>query len=365
MLVTLPCVLLLLDIWPLGRWQHDARLRLIAEKLPLLGVSFASCLITYVVQQQGGAVQTVDEVPLSLRLMNVPIAYLTYLKQTFWPTGLAIYYPLRDYETVLQSVMAGVFVVAASLIMALVARKRPYLFVGWFWWLGMLVPVIGLVQVGSQAYADRYMYLPQIGLLIATCWSIHSVDFCPAMRWLTIILVAAMLLTLGEASRRQVRYWRDSETVWRHSIELTGVSSVACTNLGTGIRDAHEAAQWLKLAIELAPDAELPHINLARVLVALQDPKGAGAQYREVLRINPANAVAYFNLGVLLDADGDAQGALEHYRKALEYDPGYWRPHFKLAKYYARRGDRKLAERHFAAAARGNPELLSGAPVRQ
>lgn len=361
MLVTLPCVLLLVDVWPLERWQRYGGLRLCAEKLPLFGLSCVSCAITYLVQQRGGALKTVELVPIENRLINLPMAYLAYLTKFVWPDNLAVYYPLAKTYLIRQSVAAALILFLLSAAAILLARKRPHLFVGCFWWMGMLVPVIGLIQVGGQAYADRYMYLPLIGLAIAFCFSAERLAARWRVRpWLSAVAAAAILLGCCLATVRQVSYWRDSETLWRRAIDVTGANPVACNSLGVALAEAGrpaEAIDYFKQGLALAPDDERCHQNLALALIAERRFDEGLRCFHEVLRLNPRNAAAHFNAGVLIERNADQAAAMDEYRQALAIDPTYWRAHLRLGRALLKSGETHLGEQHLSEAVRLNPSL--------
>jgi hypothetical protein len=310
MLVTMPFVLLLLDYWPLGRLQATWR-RLIVEKIPLLLLAAASCLATMLAQQH--AVVTLDELSLPLRFGAALVSYVSYLGQFFWPTNLAVFYPHPAARLPIGEAVAALLFLAAISAAAIARRRRnPYLFVGWFWYLGMLVPVIGLVQVGLQVMADRYCYLPQIGLTIAVAWSMATVgqtslsagrkattvgqtflsaerkaDYRPWAWGSASVLVLAGLMA---CAWRQTSFWRDSETLWTHTLRCTSRNDVA-------------------------------HFNLAAELMKQNRYGDAIEHYRETVRIRPVYPHAQRNLAFALTRQGQTQEAIAHYYQAIKYDP--------------------------------------------
>jgi hypothetical protein len=384
MLVTFPCVVLLLDWWPFGRWSMAAEAsdlrqgaglwrqtldpqpwqRLVLEKLPSFGLVVASSIVTYCVQHQGGAMRSTEQLPPAERLINTPVAYLAYISKTFCPVGLAVYYPHPEGAGSLAEAIVGVVALLAVSSLAVIrARRWPYLFVGWFWWLGMLVPTIGLVQVGSQAYADRYMYLPMIGLLLAVVWSGHALaDCCRFPRWLVPMLTAFSLVVCAALSCRQIGFWHDGVSLWRRAVEKAAPNAVAFNSLGVALLERGELPEaifWLEKALELSPQDERAHLNLAHALIKLRRPGESMVHYRAALHVDPTNPVANFNLGLLLEAEGDTDGAFEHYHRALQADPDDWKVHLQMGKLLFRRGDVVGAEQELAEAARLNPKLLS------
>jgi len=236
MLVTLPCVLLLLDYWPLGRWKassSSARWSLLAEKLPFLALSAAACAVTLAAQAGGGTVASPEDFPWSVRVANAIISYCRYLGKCFAPVNLAVFYPFFAEEPPLwKPALAGVLLAATTAAAVSSARRRPYLLVGWLWYLGTLVPVIGLVQVGGQSMADRYTYVPLIGVFIMAAWAASDA----AATWrngprVLGISAAAVLLALSATTLRQLSYWRDGASLFRHALAVTENNWVAHANL--------------------------------------------------------------------------------------------------------------------------------------
>jgi len=238
MLVTLPFVLLLLDYWPLGRLGQPAASisrRVIVEKLPLLALTAASCVATFIAQ--GKAVVAIDVIPLPSRIANALVSYIAYIGDLFYPVGLAVLYPYPESGLPIWKVAASAMAVTGISAAALVWRRRfPYLFVGWFWYVGMLIPVIGLVQVGSHSMADRYTYLPQIGLCIAVTWGIAKLAVSWRYRfWVYGTAAALAVLVLMGLVWRQTSYWRDNETLWTHTLACNARNYLAHNNLGVAL----------------------------------------------------------------------------------------------------------------------------------
>src|SRR5436190_9832869 len=229
MLVTLPCVLLLLDHWPLGRigaQKSEVRSqlpRLITEKIPLFALSTFSCIATLFAQRQGPG--AIDQLPFLWRLENTFVTYVTYIWQMLWPARLAVFYPHPNNRLPLVGVTAAIaLLVAISLLAISLRRTKPYLVTGWFWYLGMLVPVIGLVQVGEQAHADRYTYLPQIGLYIVITWTVADLllESTRVRRALVAVMAALAIVSLAVRGLGQTSYWKNSDTLWNHTLAVTG-----------------------------------------------------------------------------------------------------------------------------------------------
>ena len=233
MLVTMPCVMLLLDYWPLNRIRNSEFgirnfIKLVMEKIPFFALAAAASLVTYAVQQQQGAVVTVENLPPGARVGNALVSYCRYLGKMFWPTDLAVYYPYPGYWPVAEVLLAGVLLCGISALLFVQRRRHPFLLVGWLWFVGTLVPVIGLVQVGEQAMADRYTYIPSVGVLIMTIWGAYELT----RRWryhavgLSLAGAAAIILCCA-LTRQQLGYWQDSETLFRHALEVTQNNYIA------------------------------------------------------------------------------------------------------------------------------------------
>lgn len=303
MWVTLPCVLLLLDRWPLAR--HEPLRRLAIEKLPLLALSAASCAATWFVQSRSGAVAS--GFPLAERALNAPIAVLSYLRQTLWPSGLAVFYPhpASVGQAVPRASAALALAALASLAVAAVAmrRRRPYVGVGLLWFLGTLVPVIGLVQVGSQSRADRYTYLPLVGIFVAVAWLLGDWAAArPGRRAGLAGVAATLLLALAAAAHRQASVWRDGGRLYGHAIGATQDNWLAWNNLGMTQLDGGDleaAIEAFGNAARIKPDYADAWYNAGVALTRLGEPERAAAAYREALRLDPSNADATANLALL------------------------------------------------------------------
>ena len=323
MLVTVPFLLLLLDFWPLQRLNRSSILRLIAEKIPFFLLSAGSCAITYVVQKNWGAVA--DAESLAQRLANAVIAMASYLGDFFEPVGLAVVYALPRHQS------AGVIASVAALLAVMTAavwwqrRRRPWLLIGWFWFAGMLVPVIGLVQVGLQAHADRYTYLPILGLQLALLWTLREASF-PLARWLKPVAAVAALGVCVVLTRIQIGYWHDSRTLYEHALAVTRDNYLAECYMGTTLLNDDrfsEAEAHLRKAVELNPDFADARFKLGMTLDQGGNPEAALAVYRGLLDIRSDHAMAEYNLGtVLLELDRPAD-ALTHFQAAVRQKPGY------------------------------------------
>lgn len=335
MLVTLPLVLLLLDFWPLGRfggWRGsgNAALKLVVEKLPLVALSALSGLLTYLAQSGWGAVKTVAHLPVSVRLVNAVISYATYLKKTIWPAGLAAYYPYPELLPPSWEVaLATGLLVAVSILALWQAGRRPYLLVGWLLYLGTLVPVIGLVQVGGQALADRYTYVPLIGLFLALAWA--AAEFGRKSRSIRIAAAASasvILLGLGAATAMQARHWRDTRTLFRHTVSVTTRNWMALAQLGKFALDHGEPAEAVahfRSSLQIngfTPAAGMMRLDLGRALLATGRADEAIAEYRTAVRLLPPVEAAYRGLASALVAARREEEAVGELRTALRMLPG-------------------------------------------
>jgi tetratricopeptide (TPR) repeat protein len=332
MMVTLPFVMLLLDYWPLKRFEvHGSGFRvqsLILEKIPFFALSAASCVITFLAQHRGGAVASLDLVPLDYRLQNTPLAYVGYLLKLICPTHLAILYPLPEKISPL-AVAAAVAVLMLISAAVWFGRKRgPYWLVGWLWFAGMLVPVIGLVQVGGAAMADRYTYFPSIGIFLAVTLGMR--DMAERFRFPAAIMATLAGLVLAAClvlTHRQLGYWRNDVSLFSHAIAATKDNDSAHLNLGFALekigRKADAMAEY-RATLKLAPGRIEAHNNLANLLDDAGHRDEALAEYQAALRINPKYVPAHNNLGALLVEQGRFDEAMKHYAEAARLAPDDW-----------------------------------------
>ena len=393
MLVTLPLVLLLLDYWPLGRMtgkRRDLFTRWgpLWDKLPLGLLALASAVITIYVQAAGGATSTLERLPLGTRTANALIAYVAYIGKALWPQALALPYPYRLEVLTPLRVSAAALLLAAITIAAVVsARRRPYLLVGWLWYVITLLPVIGLVQVGSQAMADRYTYVPLIGLSIIVAWGL------PHHRAVAAV-VLGVVLALAVRCYVQVGYWRDTVTLFSHGVAVTRDNATAHNVLGLGLAatgrndealahyrqavailpshiDANvnlgaalarngltdDAIARYEIALRQAPDDPTILGNLAAAYIAQGRMKEAAIRLSRALVADPENALNHRRLATILALEGDDDEAMRHFRTALETDPGETEARIGLATVLMTRGDLAGAEEQFLEVLRRSPDL--------
>ncbi len=333
MLVTLPFVLLLLDWWPLGRirWATPAAAGgLLREKIPFFALSAASCVITYCVQQ--GAMER--RLSLGMRIANALVSYVRYMHKALWPTGLAVFYPLRAVLPATMVLGAGAVLIGITLAVIWGARRAPWFATGWFWYLGMLVPAIGLVQVGAQAMADRYTYLPLIGLFVMLCWSVPRHVFERRASKIAVCVAAGLVLTIcAVLSRIQIGYWKDSETLFRHAVDEIQNNWLAHYGLGRAAQTAgrlREAIGYYEEAIRDEPDYAEAHNNLGVVLSQTGRIQEAIGHYEHALQVKPDYVEAHNNLGAALADMGRFQEATGHYEQALRLKPDSIQAHLNF-----------------------------------
>jgi tetratricopeptide (TPR) repeat protein len=327
MLVSLPIVLLLLDFWPLGRWSVGKRERagLILEKTPLLLMAAASSVVTFLVQRAGGAVRSFESFPLSVRIGNALVAYAGYLKMFVWPTRLVVFYPHPGALPAWKVLGALLLLTGLSAGALVLRRQAPYLLVGWLWFLVMLFPVIGVVQVGFQAMADRYTYLPFVGLFVAVAWGVPAIVSRwryggPALQVAAVAVVAAA--ALGAAA--QARYWKDSETLFLHAIAVTKNNSIAHNNLGNYYNETGrpaEALPHLLEAVRIDPEKPQDRNNLGVSLYLLGRFEEAYQEFSKALRLQPDYSLTLNNLARTRFVQGEIADAVRFYEAALVQEP--------------------------------------------
>ena len=360
MLVTFPFALLLLDLWPLERAGRSSWLALIREKIPLLALSLASSVVTLIAQQRGGAVAKIGELPLDQRLGNVAVSYVTYIAKTLWPTGLAIHYPYPQSFPEGQVLGAVLLLIGISAVVLRAARKRSYLLVGWLWYLGTLVPVIGLVQVGSQARGDRYTYVPLIGLFIIAAWGSRDLaSSWTVPKWLLRSGATLAVAVCAVTARAQVAHWRDSVAVWTRAIAASPDDAFAHNNLGVALAELgqnDEAFAQYEAAVRIHPGYADAHYNLAGRLLDQKRFAPAHHHYLEAIRIQPDRAGARFGLAICLVAEGKLADAVREMTNAVELDPGNANFRFNLAVMLLGQGKREPAAKQLEAALALDPD---------
>ncbi|MEE9370392.1 MAG: tetratricopeptide repeat protein [Sedimentisphaerales bacterium] len=383
MLVTLPFVLLLLDYWPLRRlkWKRQVidqtsleaesfnnqrgkyAWKLLAEKLPLLILVAASCVITLIVQQSAGAMKTLEKYPVNMRVSNAVVSYLGYLIKMFYPTRLALLYPLRPYN--IPKWQPWAFLLILIIISAAViysVRHRRYLLVGWLWYLGTLVPVIGVVQVGSQAMADRYTYLPSIGIFIIVAYSAAELKNKLLFRKIVLPVSAALVIAaLMICTRLQLRHWKNNLTLYEHTLAITEKNFIILYNYGHALSKSKrpdEAVVQFKRALRIKPDEPDVYNNLGAALKEMGKINQAIDNWKKALALDPSHPDAHFNLGLVLGRQESHDQAIYHFQKALQAKPNWPEAYYELGGVYFRQGRLDLAALQCIDALRLKPDYL-------
>ncbi|HSY17117.1 MAG TPA: tetratricopeptide repeat protein [Candidatus Acidoferrales bacterium] len=357
MLVTLPCVMLLLDFWPLQRRRGFAGL--CVEKLPFLVLSAASCIVTVFAQRQE-AMATFAKCPPGLRLENVVVAYAGYLQKCFWPVKLAVFYPLPDAIAWSAVVVAGAMLIAITAMVVFMMRQRPYLLVGWLWYLGTLVPVIGLVQVGDQSMADRYSYFPLIGIFLAVTFLIK--DVTGKLQLSKAVIIAPVIVVLGAClmlTTMQLSYWRSSETLFTHALAVTKNNALAHLNLGEALQEQQRPAEALaqyEEVLKLSPARQEAYNNIARILSDEGRPEAALEYSRTAVRLNPRSPSLHTSLGIVLAELKQFDGAQAEFSEALRLDADNVPAHFMAGRTYLKQGNDLAALPQLRAALRLAPD---------
>lgn len=392
MIITLPFVALLLDVWPLGRFQVNLR-RVILEKLPLFGLALAASIVTYFVQKHGGAISSLDELPLVLRTQNALVSYLTYLAKLVWPTNLAMFYPYPAGLAMWKAVAAGLALAGITVMALLSISRRPYLAVGWLWYLITLGPVIGLVQIGVQSRADRYTYIPMIGISIMLAWGLP--DALQKVRKRKQVVGALAALACSGwliVTWFDIQHWRNSISLNQHAIEVTHDNYIAYSGLGVALRDERhlsaaianfqealrikpqygdaednlgeallaegkidEATPHILEALRLQPNSPEAHINLGAALSDRGQYEDAEAQYRLALQYLPASAEAHCGVGICLTGKGLFQEALPELLQAVKIKPKYADAHYDLGRVLGLMGRTDEAIAQFSETIRLDP----------
>ncbi len=374
MLVTLPFALLLLDWWPLGRMtppgppsppgRGRAAVRLAVEKLPLIALSAISCAVTYRAQAWSGTVVDAGRIPIWSRIANALVSYAGYLRRTVWPSSLAVFYPhpasLRAEIPAWEIGGAALLLCGISFLAIREARRRPFLPTGWLWYLGTLVPVIGVVQVGGQALADRYAYLPLIGVFLAVSWGIPGTLSGKHSRILAAGLPAAAVAALSISAWTQAGYWRDSRTLLSRAVAVTESNWFALNGLGNfhyARGEYGEAAAYYREALRIKPDLAAAWNNLGASSRRLGKPNEAIGYLQYALLIRPDLAEAWYNLGRSRSALGQERRAVDSYREALRLRPDYAEARYDLGISLAGLGERRESAVQLREALRLRPDF--------
>jgi tetratricopeptide (TPR) repeat protein len=361
MLVTLPFLLLLLDFWPLERLRFETVSRLILEKVPLLiPVVISSCL-TFMAQQSSGAVKPLESFSLTVRIANAFVSYASYAVKAIWPHNLTVFYPHPGNALPMWQVFGAILlVVGASVLSIRSLKKYPYIAVGLFWYLGTLVPVIGLVQVGDQAMADRYTYIPLIGLFIIVSWGFS--DLLTGRHYQKIVLALFAVIILSALTTRtslQLGYWRNSITLFEHAVNVTDNNYLVHNNLGAALLEKgkfDKAVLHIKESLRIEPGCKAALYNLGAALSDQGKLEEAVLHYNDVLKINPKDAVVHNNLADVLSVQGKLNEAVLHYNEALKIDSDYASAHCGFGSLLIKQNKFKKAMFHLTEAIRIDPD---------
>lgn len=370
MLVIFPFVLLLLDYWPLNRLsslslptERKFFYKLVLEKIPFMLLAAGSCVITYFVQKNAGAVSNIKQLPLDMRIINAVLSYLRYIQKMFVPTQLAILYPYKDnLPPVIVPILIAVIFLAVTVLFVKLAKNHKYLLTGWFWYLGTLVPVIGLVQVGAQSHADRYTYISLTGLFIIIAWGgSELLRSYPHRKQLLSVAAAAILLALALRTSHQIRYWKDSITLFEHNVAVTQRSARPHAILGLAYSAKgrlQQAAEHYRKALEIEPNFALAITNLGCVYTDTGNPQRAIELHKKAIELTPKLAMAHYNLATAYGKLNRHTDAMAAYKKALELNPDIVEAHYGLAIAYANLGLSAQAEDEFKKTLKLNPEYV-------
>jgi tetratricopeptide (TPR) repeat protein len=335
-------------------------LRLVREKAPFFILCAISSILTIFAQQKGGAVVSLGNYPIESRIANALVSYVSYIEKMIWPRHLAIFYPHQEILPIWKIVGSGLLLVGVSVLVIRAVRKHPYLGVGWFWYLGTLIPVIGLVQVGEQAMADRYTYVPLIGLFIMIAWGVPDILAGWRFRKVVFSISTGLLLSLLMiVTSLQLKHWQNDIMLFDHTLAATSNNFIIHYNLGlvlVGQGKTQEAVAHYAEALRIKPDFIRAHNNLGLVLAGQGKTQEAVAHYTEALRIKPDYAEAHNNLGVALAGQGKTQEAVAHYAEALRIKPDYAEAHNNLGNALGRQGKTQEAIAHYAEALRIKPD---------
>ena len=384
MLVTLPFVLLLLDYWPLRRLkleqggsdneipvksQYHVKsefLKLMLEKVPLFALATGACIVTFIAQQEGASINA-NNLSLPTRLTNAVVSYLEYLKKMIWPNDLAVFYPHPESTLAAWKwVVCFVMLVTITAISIKFIKKAPYFAVGWFWYLGTLIPVIGIVQVGVQAMADRYTYIPLIGIFIIVAWGVPEL----ISKWhhkekVLSVSVGIITLTLLITTWGQVSQWKNSITIFKHALKVANENSynsyLINYHLGGAFwnkRKTGEAISHFKMAIKINPDYANAHSNLGNALGKEGKFSEAISHHKMAIKINPDYVPAYNNLGLVLGAEGKTEEAISYYKMAIQINPDYAQAYNNLGFALGAEGNNEEAIFHFKMAVELKPDLV-------
>jgi Tfp pilus assembly protein PilF len=365
MLVTLPFVLLLLDVWPLGRYRWGgggagtSAVRLIGEKIPLFALAAGAGVVTIQTVAAAGALPDMTDMPLDVRIAHALVSYVLYIWKMIWPLDLAVFYPHPGHWPLWATASAVLFLGSVTALCILSLCNRPYIAIGWLWFVGTMVPVIGLVQVGSHGMADRYTYIPLIGLFVLGVWGAEDLFRRFGDDWRIPAVLSAVLLTiLTGLSWRQAQYWRDSSALYGHALRVTENNYLAYNNLGAVLMDAgkyDEAMRHFQKVLEIRPRYPIAHNNAGNLYALRKDYKRAVEHFQKAVQYAPNYYEARRNWGDVLIQKGDPDGALALYEPLRAQNPADPELLNNVGVAWVCKGDPDRAVIYFRQAVRLNP----------
>jgi Flp pilus assembly protein TadD len=363
MLVTMPFVLLLLDYWPLRRFNPSTIKFLLLEKIPFFLLAAAASVATWLIQQRGGLMQSVQDLPPGFRFENALIAYCRYLGKLFWPADLTVFYPYPGHWPVGQVLLAGLALVGITAFVFAQRERYPFLLVGWLWFCGTLVPVIGLVQVGAQSLADRYTYIPSVGLFVAVVWGAYALLKRIPQHPIALATAGCLvIITCTGMTRQQLGYWQNNETLYRHALAVSDKNYLAYHNLGIALYkkgDIDGAISEYEQALSIHPDYPVAHYDLGTALGMKGRTQDAIAEFQQAIRLQPDYADAYSNLGTALCRVGQTDDALAAFQQAARLAPGKPEYHYDLGTLLGMKGQIDSAIAQFQEAIRLKPDYTA------
>jgi len=364
MVVTLPFVLLLFDYWPLKRisqWTPSLCFSLILEKIPLFIMALIASIATFITQKAEGTVPSLDVFPLSVRIENVFVSYVSYIKKMVWPYPLAPLYPHPGDLPLWQAAGAFLLIIVITIMAIMRGKHSPWFAVGWLWFIGTLVPVIGFVVIGPHAMADRYTYVPLIGLFIIAAWSISECTEQHITKLFLPFIAISILSILMILSFFQVQYWKNNLTLFEHTAKVTSDNYLIHNNLGNALAKhgrLGDAVKHFKEALRVKPDYGNAHYNLGIVLEKQGQVNSAINHYKEALRIKPGSAQTHNNMGIALKKQGDFDKAIKHYKEAIRIDPDFKEVHYNMGNALRKQGRLNEAVKQYKKILRFDPNLI-------
>ncbi|MEN6420431.1 MAG: tetratricopeptide repeat protein [Smithella sp.] len=366
MVVTLPAIMILLDYWPLKRFESKKEnpfLWQMKEKLPFFILSAIVVIITLYNPNQSADPDS-KLIPLTSRLANAPVAFISYLIKTFWPYDMAIYYPVLNHLPWWQILGLTLIILIVSTFVIAMMRRLPYLFVGWSWYALTIAPVIGIIQIGPHLTADRYHYLPSLGIAAGIAWGVSSLIKREKMRRNILYPTAiAFLAVMSVISWQQCRYWKNSIELWNHAIKVTGENDLPYYNLGCAFQEKGrntEAIENFKKALQFKPNKPSIHNNLGTALLNTGDVISAAKEFQQTIRLNPNHAGAHNNLAMILYDQKQFDSSRNHFQQAVKLQPNFANAHYRLALISAREKLYEEAFSHYNNAVRINPVYGTG-----